>query len=63
MRQHKIDCNLEGEKGTQYLQHLQNVINEYAVKYIEICIIESDLSKHEKICLLEELVNSLKLVV
>lgn len=60
MRQHKIICNLTGVKEAQYLQYLQNKINEYTVKYIERSIYESNLSRQEQIYVLEELLNELK---
>ena len=60
MRQHKIVCSLAGVKEAQYLQCLQNKINEYTAKYIERSICESNLSRQEQIYVLEELLKELK---
>lgn len=60
MRQHKIVCSLTGANETQYLQDLQNKVNEYTAIYIERSICESGLSKQEQIFVLEELLNSLR---
>lgn len=60
MRRHIIDCRAEGSIAAQYLQ---NIINEYTVRYIENTIYERHLPKQEQICILEELLKEIKTII
>lgn len=60
MRQHEIICKIYVENEVQFKECVQNMVNQYAGKYTEGLLLESNLTKQEKICLLEKLLHDLK---
>lgn len=60
MRQHEIICNIYVDNEVQFKECVQNMVNQYAKKYIEGLLLESDLTNQERICLLEKLLYDIK---
>lgn len=63
MRRHEIICELFVENEVNYTKHIQNIVNQCATKYVERYLVEGNLSKQEKIDLLENLLYELKVVM
>lgn len=60
MRRHEIICKVFAENEVNYTKHMQNIVNRYAVKCVERYLVEGNLSKQEKIDLLEKLLYEIR---
>lgn len=59
MRKHYVKCNIEGEI-TQAKADMQQSVNFYYVKNIGNILRKSDLSREEKVKIIEELEKNIK---
>lgn len=57
MRNHRINCQIQGTKPMKELQYL---VNYFTTAYIEDLLQNSDLSKDEKIAVLSEMLRNFK---
>jgi len=57
MRKHTVNCQVENENSTKYLQYS---MNKYVAIYIEGKLRESDFSKEEQLKILDNLIERMK---